>query len=147
MIGTGAFNNLGMGLAKSTAQLAMDQATKARQKATAAAMPKMQAFGGAGIKQRFENVESRLEELEGGNQEPIQSVQPTQAFVQGSSAGPAPTVPSAPVAAGSLDTTVSPGSLQEVMPSPGNPAADMFGTEFMRNASVGAAQMRINKKI
>ena len=81
MIGMGGFNNLGMGLAKSTAQLAMDQATKARQKATAAAMPKMQAFGGSGIKQRFENVESRLEELEGGNQEPIQSVQPTQAFV------------------------------------------------------------------
>lgn len=147
MIGMGGFNNLDMGLAKSTAQLAMDQATKARQKATAAAMPKMQAFGGSGIKQRFENVESRLEELEGGNQEPIQSVQPTQAFVQGSSAGPAPTVPSAPVAAGSLDTTASPGSLQEAMPSPGDPAADMFGTEFMRNASVGAAQMRINKKI
>lgn len=147
MIGMGGFNNLDMGLAKSTAQLAMDQATKARQKATAAAMPKMQAFGGSGIKQRFENVESRLEELEGGNQEPIQSVQPTQAFVQGSSAGPAPTIPSAPIATGSLDATASPGSLQEAMPSPGDPAADMFGTEFMRNASVGAAQMRINKKI
>lgn len=147
MIGMGGFNNLSMGLAKSTAQLAMDQAMKARQKATAAAMPKMQAFGGSGIKQRFENVESRLEELEGGNQEPIQSVQPTQAFVQGSSVGPAPTVPSAPVATGSLDATALPGSLQEAMPSPGDPAADMFGNEFMRNASVGAAKMRINKKL
>lgn len=147
MIGMGGFNNLGIGLAKSTAQMAMDQAIKARQKATAAAIPKTKAFGGAGIKQRFENVESRLEELEGGNQEPIQSVQPTQAFVQGSSIGPTPTTPTAPVAAGTLNASASPGSLQEVMPSPGDPATDMFGTEFMRNASVGAAKMRINKKL
>lgn len=147
MIGMG-FENFGMGLAKSTAELAMNQAReKAKQKAAAAAMPKMQAFGGSGIKQRFENVESRLQELEGGTQEPIQSVQPTQAFVQGSSAGPAPTIPSAPVATGTLDATSSPGSLQEAMPSPGNPASDMFGTEFMRNASVGAPKMRMNKKI
>jgi len=147
MIGMEGFNNLGMGLAKSTAQMAMDQAIKARQKATAAAMPKTKAFGGAGIKQRFENVESRLDAIEGLGKDPVQSVQPIQEFVQGSSVGPAPTIPSAPIATGSLDATASPGSLQEVMPSPGDPAADMFGTEFMRNASVGAAKMRMNKKL
>ena len=146
MIGSNPFNPA-MGLANNTAELAMSQAMKARQRATAAAMPKTKAFGGAGIKQRFENVESRLEELEGGNQEPIQSVEPTQAFVQGSSIGPTPTTPPAPVASGTLNASASPGSLQEVMPSPGDPATDMFGTEFMRNASVGAAKMRINKKL
>jgi len=148
----GAGNNFmtggALGAAGQAANAAVQRALRSRQqRATAAAMPKIKAFGGAGIKQRFENVESRLEKLEGGNQKPIQSVQPTQAFVQGSSVGPAPTIPSAPIATGSLDATASPGSLQEVMPSPGDPASEMFGTEFMRNASVGAAKMRMNKKL
>ena len=146
MIGSNPFNPA-MGLANSTAELAVSQAMKARQKATAAAMPKTKAFGGAGIKQRFENVESRLDAIEGSGKDPVQSVQPIQEFVTGGSFGEAPSTPPSPAATGTLDTTVSPGSLDEAMPSPGDPASEMFGTEFMRNASVGAAKMKINKKL
>ena len=97
MIGSNPFNP-SLGLANSTAELAMSQAMKARQKATAAAMTKTKAFGGAGIKQRFENVESRLDAIEGSGKEPVQSVQPIQEFVTGGSFGQAPTPSPAPVA-------------------------------------------------
>lgn len=146
MIGSNPFNPA-MGLANNTAELAMSQAMKAGQRATAAVMPKTKAFGGAGIKQRFENVESRLDAIEGSGKDPVQSVQPTQEFVTGGSFGEPSSASPAPLASGSLDVTASPASLQEAMPSPGDPASDMFGTEFMRNASVGAAKMRINKKL
>lgn len=147
MIGMG-FNNLGMGLAKSTAELAMSQAKeKAKQKAASSANPKA-AFGGAGMVQRFENLESRLDALEGSGEDSVQATQPIQKFVTGvGAAGQVSTPPPAPVATGTLNASASPGSLQEAMPSPGDPASEMFGTEFMRNASVGAAKMRMNKKI
>jgi hypothetical protein len=147
MIGMG-FENMGMGLARSTVQMAMNQAReKAKQKAVASANPKA-AFGGAGMVQRFENLESRLDALEGSGGESVQATQPIQKFVTGvGAAGQASTPPPAPIATGTLDASASPGSLDEAMPSPGDPASEMFGTEFMRNASVGAAKMRMNKKI
>ena len=100
-------------------------------------------------KARFGSIESRLDALEGGGEggDSAQSVQPIQKFVQGGSFGQAPTLPPAPVASGTLNASAPPGSLDEAMPSPGDPAADMFGSEFMRNASVGAARMRKNKKL
>ena len=119
-------------------------------KATASAMARANARGlGGGIGKRIGSIESRLDALEGGGEgkDPIQSVQPIQKFVTGGSFGDASSTPPPPVATGSLNASASPGSLQEAMPSPGDPAADMFGNEFMRNASVGAAKMRINKKI
>ena len=118
--------------------------------ATASATARAGARGlGGGMGKRMGSIESRLDALEGGSKggNSVQSVQPIQEFVQGGSFGGATSTPPAPIATGSLNASASPGSLQEAMPSPGDPAADMFGTEFMRNASVGAAKMRMNKKI
>ena len=118
--------------------------------ATASSTARAGARGlGGGMGKRIGSIESRLDALEGGGEggDSIQSVKPVQEFSTGGSFGSAASAPPAPVAAGSLSASASPGSLQEAMPSPGNPAADMFGTEFMRNASVGAAKMRMNKKI
>jgi len=119
-------------------------------KATASATARANARGlGGGIGKRIGSIESRLDALEGGGEggDSFQSVKPVQEFSTGGSFGQAPTPPPAPIATGTLDASASPGSLQEAMPSPGDPAADMFGTEFMRSASVGAAKMRMNKKI
>ncbi len=136
-----------LGAAGSAAQAAMKRALESRKKTTSVANPKA-AFGGAGMVQRFENLESRLDALEGSGGESVQATQPIQKFVTGvGAAGQVSTPPPAPVATGTLDASASPGSLQEAMPSPGDPASEMFGTEFMRNASVGAAKMRMNKKI
>ena len=148
-MGGGAGNNFmnpAMGAGNAAASLAMRQAMKVRQKATAGTTAGVNS-GGAGMKQRFENLEKRLDAIEGAGKDPVQSVQPIQEFVTGGSFGDASSTPPAPVATGTLNASPSPGSLQEAMPSPGDPAADMFGSEFMRNASVGAAKMRINKKI
>ena len=146
-MGSGAGNNFmtggALGAAGQAANAAMQRALRSKQQGATAGVNS----GGAGMKQRFENLETRLDAIEGAGKDPVQSVEPTQAFVQGSSIGPTPTTPTAPVASGTFNASASPGSLQEVMPSPGDPAADMFGTEFMRNASVGAAKMRINKKL
>jgi hypothetical protein len=144
--GTGGIPNFfsgGMGAAgRAVSQHVMNQAMN-KNKATASATARGLS-GGMG--KRMGSIESRLDALEGGgeSENSVQSVQPVQEITQGSSFGE---VPSAPVAAGTLNASASPGSIQESMPSPGDPAADMFGTEFMRNASVGAAKMRTNKKI
>ena len=138
--------NPAMGAGNAAASLAMSQAMKSRQKATAGVNSKS-AFGGSGMVQRFENLESRLDAIEGRGKDPVKSVQPIEKFVTGGSFSEAPSTPTPPVATGTLSAAASPGSLQEAMPSPGDPAADMFGNEFMRNASVGAAKMRINKKL
>ena len=148
-MGRGAGNNFmtggALGAAGQAANAAMQRALRSKQQGATAVVNS----GGAGMKQRFENLETRLDALEGGGEGggSVQSVQPIQEFVQGGSFGQAPTPPPAPVATGTLNASQSPGSLQEAMPSPGDPASDMFGSEFMRNASVGAAKMRINKKI
>ncbi len=136
----GAFMNGGL-----TQQL-MDRNSAARDKAaSAAAGARMQNRGG-GMGKRIGSIESRLDALEGGGEskDPVASVKPVQDFATGGSFGGAQP---APVATGTLSAASSPGSLQEAMPSPGNPAADMFGSEFMRSASVGAARMIKNKKI
>lgn len=128
-------------------KIMQDRAKEAKLQAVANVTPKA-AFGGAGMVQRFENLESRLDALEGSGKDPVQATQPIQKFVTGvGAAGQISTPPPAPIAAGTLNASASPGSLDEAMPSPGDPASDMFGTEFMRSASVGAAKMRINKKI
>tara|TARA_R110001606_G_scaffold133727_1_gene269691 strand:+ start:85 stop:537 length:453 start_codon:yes stop_codon:yes gene_type:complete len=132
-----------VGAAGQTANSAMQRALRPKQQGAKAGVNS----GGAGMKQRFENLETRLDAIEGTGKDPVQSVQPIQEFVTGGSFGDASSTPPAPVATGTLNASPSPGSLQETMPSPGDPAADMFGNEFMRNASVGAAKMRINKKI
>lgn len=131
----------GMGLA----QIAMQRALEQRKKTTSVANTKG-PFGRAGMGKRLGSIESRLDALEGGGEgkDPIQSVKPVQEFSTGGSFGSAPP---APVATGTLNASTPPGSLDEAMPSPGDPASDMFGTEFMRSASVGAAKMRMNKKI
>lgn len=119
-------------------------------KAAASAKARANARGlGSGMGKRIGSIESRLDALEGGGEggSSVQSVKPVQEFSTGGSFGDASSTPPAPVATGTLNASQSPGSLQEAMPSPGDPAADMFGSEFMRNASVGAAKMRINKKI
>ena len=124
----------------------MNQAMN-RNKAKASATASAGARGlGGGMGKRMGSIESRLDALEGGGegQSPVASVKPVQDFSTGGSFGGAQP---APVATGTLSAASSPGSLQEAMPSPGDPAADMFGNEFMRNASVGAARMIKNKKI
>jgi len=146
-MGGGAGNNFmtggAVGAAGQTANAAMQRALRSKQQGATAGVNS----GGAGMKQRFENLETRLDAIEGAGKDPVQSVQPIQEFVTGGSFGDASSTPPPPVATGTLNASPSPGSLQEAMPSPGDPAADMFGSEFMRNASVGAAKMRINKKI
>lgn len=153
-MGGGAGNNFmtggAAGAGVQAANAAIQRALRSKQEATAsaAAGARMQNRGG-GIGKRMGSIESRLDALEGGGNsgDSIQSVKPVQEFSTGGSFGNASSVPPAPVATGTLNASPSPGSLQEAMPSPGDPAADMFGSEFMRNASVGAAKMRINKKI
>tara|TARA_R100001460_G_C3484022_1_gene168602 strand:+ start:130 stop:594 length:465 start_codon:yes stop_codon:yes gene_type:complete len=137
--------NPAKGIRSAKARNAMN---RARKTATAAGANPKAAFGGAGMVQRFENLESRLDALEGSGGESVQATQPIQKFVTGvGAAGQVSTPPPAPIATGTLDASASPGSLDEAMPAPGDPASEMFGTEFMRNASVGAAKMRINKKL
>ena len=147
-MGGGAGNNFmsggALGAAGKATNAAMQRALRSKQQGATAVVNS----GGAGMKQRFENLETRLDALEGSGGESVQATQPIQEFVTGvGAAGQVSTPPPAPVATGTLNASQSPGSLQEAMPSPGDPAADMFGSEFMRNASVGAAKMRINKKI
>ena len=159
MGGAGNNNNAmgrGSGLLPSFMSGGIGDATRAvmnqamnRNKATASATARAGARGlGGGIGKRIGSIESRLDALEGGGggegQSTMASVKPVQEFSTGGSFGGAQP---APVATGTLSASASPGSLQEAMPSPGDPAADMFGNEFMRNASVGAAKMRMNKKI
>ena len=141
------FGNVGGMFGNAFERLRQQQMDKT---ATASATARAGARGlGGGMGKRIGSIESRLDALEGGGESggSVQSVQPVQKINQGSSFGDVPSAPPAPVAAGSLNASASPGSLQEAMPSPGDPAADMFGNEFMRNASVGAAKMRMNKKI
>jgi hypothetical protein len=156
--GAGNNNNAtgGSGLLPSFMSGGIGDATRAvmnqamnRNKATASATARAGARGlGGGMGKRIGSIESRLDALEKPDGDAVQSVQPIQKFVQGGSFSEIPsTPPPAPVAPGTLNASQSPGSLQEAMPSPGDPAADMFGSEFMRNASVGAAKMRMNKKI
>ena len=124
----------------------MNQAMN-RNKAKASATASAGTGGlGGGMGKRMGSIESRLDALEGGGEskDPVASVKPVQDFSTGGSFGGAQP---APVATGTLSASAPPGSLDEAMPSPGDPAADMFGSEFMRNASVGAAKMRTNKKI
>lgn len=145
----GGFFNGSMGAATRLA-MGLGQQAMNRNKATASATARANARGlGGGMGKRIGSIESRLDALEGGGEggNPVQSVKPVQEFSTGGSFGSAASAPPAPIATGSLSASASPGSLQEAMPSPGDPAADMFGTEFMRNASVGAAKMRMNKKI
>lgn len=148
MNGGGNFVNPAMGAGNAATRLAMSLGQQAMNDNKAAASAKARGLGG-GMGKRIGSIESRLDALEGGGESggSVQSVQPVQKINQGSSFGDVPSAPPAPVAAGSLSASASPGSLQEAMPSPGDPAADMFGSEFMRNASVGAAKMRMNKKI
>ena len=132
----------------SATRAVMNQAMN-RNKATASATARAGVRGlGGGMGKRIGSIESRLDALEGGGKDgdSFQSVKPVQEFGTGGSFGDASSVPPAPVATGTLNATASPGSL-EAMPPPGNPAADMFGSEFMRSASVGAARMRKNKKL
>jgi hypothetical protein len=135
--------NPAMGANNAAVRLAIEQA---RQKSSAGASSKP-GFGGSGMVQRIGNLESRLDAIEKAGKDPVKSVQPIQKFVTGGSFSEAPSTSPAPVATGTLSAAASPGSLEEAMPSPGDPASDMFGNEFMRNASVGAAKMRINKKL
>lgn len=132
----------------SATRAVMNQAMN-RNKATASATARAGVRGlGGGMGKRMGSIESRLDALEGGGKDgdSFQSVKPVQDFSTGGGFGDASSVPPAPVATGTLNATASPGSL-EAMPPPGNPAADMFGSEFMRSASVGAARMRKNKKL
>jgi len=141
----GGLGSVGGMVGRTLARQLMD-----RNKATASAAARANVRGlGGGMGKRIGSIESRLDALEGGGEskDPVASVKPVQEFSTGGSFGSAASAPPPPVATGSLNASASPGSLQEAMPSPGDPAADMFGSEFMRNASVGAAKMRMNKKI
>ncbi len=97
-MGGGAGNNFmnpAMGAGTAAASLAMRQAMKVRQKATAGTTAGVNS-GGAGMKQRFENLETRLNALEGAGKDPVQSVQPIQEFVTGGSFGDASSTPPPP---------------------------------------------------
>jgi len=88
---------------------------------------------------RFTSIESRLEALEGGGGGGDLAAQGTGGAVKQDLAGvESGSMPEAPQAAGSLS---------EAMPSPAGASMDIFGSEFARNSAVGAAKMRINKKI
>ncbi len=88
---------------------------------------------------RFTSIESRLEALEGGGGSGDVVAQGTGGAVKQDMAGvESGSMPEAPLPAGSLS---------EAMPSPAGASMDIFGSEFARNSAVGAAKMRINKKI
>ncbi len=88
---------------------------------------------------RFTSIESRLEALEGGGGSGDLTAQGTGGAVkQDLATVTSGAMPEAPQAAGSLS---------EAMPGPEAASMDIFGSEFARNSAVGAAKMRINKKI
>jgi len=107
-----------------------------KNKATASATARAGAKGiGGGMGKRMGSIESRLDALEGGGGDGVAAV----------GIGGAPNTPLAEVTSGVMPE--SPGSLSEAMPAPAGASMDMFGSEFARSAAVGAARMRINKKI
>ena len=88
---------------------------------------------------RFTSIESRLEALEGGGDSGDLAAQGTGgAIKQDLATVTSGAMPEAPLSAGSLS---------EEMPAPAGASMDIFGSEFARNSAVGAAKMRINKKI
>jgi len=88
---------------------------------------------------RFTSIESRLEALEGGGGGGDVVAQGTGGAVkQDMATVTSGVMPEAPLPAGSLS---------EEMPGPAGASMDIFGSEFARNSAVGAAKMRINKKI
>lgn len=88
---------------------------------------------------RFTSIESRLEALEGGGGGGDLAAQGTGgAIKQDMATVESGSMPEAPLSAGSLS---------EEMPGPAGASMDIFGSEFARNSAVGAAKMRINKKI
>lgn len=88
---------------------------------------------------RFTSIESRLEALEGGGGSGDVVAQGTGGAVkQDMATVTSGVMPEAPLPAGSLS---------EEMPGPAGASMDIFGSEFARNSAVGAAKMRINKKI
>ena len=88
---------------------------------------------------RFTSIESRLEALEGGGDSGDLAAQGTGGAIKQDMAG---------VESGSMpEAPLSAGSLSEAMPGPAGASMDIFGSEFARNSAVGAAKMRINKKI
>ena len=88
---------------------------------------------------RFTSIESRLEALEGGGGSGDLAAQGTGGAIKQDMAG---------VESGSMpEAPLSAGSLSEAMPGPAGASMDIFGSEFARNSAVGAAKMRINKKI
>jgi len=114
----------------------MRQQVMNKNKATASATARAGAKGiGGGMGKRMGSIESRLDALEGGGGDGVAAV----------GIGGAPNTPLAEVTSGVMPE--SPGSLSEAMPAPAGASMDMFGSEFARSAAVGAARMRINKKI
>lgn len=139
MGGGGAGSNFmtggALGAAGTAAQAAMNRAMN-KNKATASATARAGARGlGGGIGKRMGSIESRLDALEGGGGDGVAAV----------GIGGAPNTPLAEVTSGVMPE--SPGSLSEAMPAPAGASMDMFGSEFARSAAVGAARMKINKKI
>lgn len=139
MGGGGAGSNFmtggALGAAGTAAQAAMNRAMN-KNKATASATARAGARGlGGGIGKRMGSIESRLDALEGGGGDSVAAV----------GIGGAPNTPLAEVTSGVMPE--SPGSLSEAMPAPAGASMDMFGSEFARSAAVGAARMKINKKI
>jgi hypothetical protein len=87
---------------------------------------------------RFTSIESRLEALEGGGGGDLTAQGTGGAVKQDLATVTSGAMPEAPQAAGSLS---------EAMPGPEAASMDIFGSEFARNSAVGAAKMKINKKI
>ena len=87
---------------------------------------------------RLDSIESRVTALEGGGGGDLAAQGTGGAIKQDLATVTSGTMPEAPLPAGSLS---------EAMPGPDAASMDIFGSEFARNSAVGAAKMRINKKI
>lgn len=115
----------------------MVDAAVARRKAAKAGAVGSATSAVGGDNGRLDSIESRITALEGGGGD-LAAQGTGGAVKQDLATVTSGTMPEAPLPAGSLS---------EAMPGPEAASMDIFGSEFARNSAVGAAKMRINKKI
>lgn len=116
----------------------MVDAAVARRKAAKAGAVGSATSAVGGDNGRLDSIESRITALEGGGGGDLAAQGTGGAVKQDLATVTSGTMPEAPLPAGSLS---------ETMPGPEAASMDIFGSEFARNSAVGAAKMRINKKI
>lgn len=136
-IASGIFGGRRRGGLLGRTQEMVEQAVARRKAAKAGAVGNVTSAVG-GDNGRLDSIESRVTALEGGGGGDLAAQGTGGAIKQDLATVTSGTMPEAPLPAGSLS---------EAMPGPDAASMDIFGSEFARNSAVGAAKMRINKKI